>query len=794
MATSTQVSTGPAGPTGGFARLGRWCHRRRLVVVLLWVAVAVAGGSVLGVVGTETRTEFSLPDVESRRGVEIFEEHFGGRGSGQSGSIVFVAEQGVDDPVVRSEMQELFDEVEELDSITVASPYSEEGARQIAQQGEHAGRLAFARVEMGSDVSFEESQRIGEEIRSEAPDVPGLRVVVGGEMFSEFEEPTAELVGVAFAIVILIVAFGSVIAMGLPVGVGLAGIAVGTILAGFLTHVFEVPDFSQMLGVMIGLGVGIDYALFIVTRFRENRRAGLDIERSTTVALDTAGRAVTFAGITVVISLLGMTIMQLGFITGMAVSAATVVAVTMLASITLLPALMGFVAERIEVTRWRGIIAAGGVSVALIGVAFSVPAMAFAGLGLALFVVLAGFVWPRLRRELPPRRQPPVEQTLPYRWSRVIQRHPWPAALVGAAVLGLLALPVLGLRLGFADEGNYPEGTDARVAYDLVAEGFGPGYNGPLLLTSELPDGVDPAALGNITDALSTTDGVARVAQPVPNDPEDPDAVMWQVIPTTAPQDAATTDLVEELRSDTLPEATEGTRLDVAVAGSVATAVDFTDYLGDRLAAFFAAVLSLSFVLLMVVFRSVLVPLKAVIMNLLGIGAAYGVVIAIFQWGWLGSAVGIAPGPIEPFMPMMLFAIVFGLSMDYEVFLLSRIREDYDRSRDSHTSVANGLAATARVISAAAAIMIVVFSAFALGDERVLKMAGIGLGAAVFLDATIIRMLLVPATMELLGDRNWWLPRWLDRVLPRVDVEGHAAVEDDEDRDRDRDRELEPVG
>ncbi|HEX6236264.1 MAG TPA: MMPL family transporter [Acidimicrobiales bacterium] len=794
MSTSTDVSAGSAGPTGGFARLGRWCHRRRFVVVLLWVAAVVVGGSVLGVVGTETRTEFSLPDVESRRGVEIFEEHFGGRGSGQSGSIVFVAEEGVDDPVVRSQMQELFDEVEQMDSITVTSPYSEEGAGQVAQRGEYEDRLAFARVEMGSDVSFEESQRIGDEIRREAPDLPGLRVVVGGEMFAGFEEPTAELVGVAFAIVILIVAFGSVIAMGLPVGVGLAGILVGTILAGFLTHVFEVPDFSQMVGLMIGLGVGIDYALFIVTRFRENRRAGLGVERSITVALDTAGRAVTFAGITVVISLLGMTIMQLGFVTGMAVSAATVVAVTMLASLTLLPALIGFVAERMETTRWRGIIAAGGVSVALIGVAFSVPAMTIGGVGLAVVVLLAGFVWPRLRRELPPRRQPPVEQTLPYRWSRVIQHHPWPAALVGAAILAVLALPVFGLRLGFADEGNYPEDTDTRVAYDLVAEGFGPGYNGPLLLASELPDGVDRAALEDVTAALRSSDGVARVAPPMLNEPDDPDAVTWQVIPTTSPQDEATSDLVEELRSDTLPEATSGTGLDVAVAGSVATAVDFTDYLGDRLVVFFAAVLALSFVLLMVVFRSVLVPLKAVIMNLLGIGAAYGVVIAIFQWGWLGSAVGIAPGPIEPFMPMMLFAIVFGLSMDYEVFLLSRIREDYDRTRDSHTSVANGLAATARVISAAAAIMIVVFGAFALSEERVLKLAGIGLGAAVFLDATIIRMLLVPATMELLGDRNWWLPRWLDRILPSVDVEGHAADEVEDDRDRDRDRELEPVG
>jgi putative drug exporter of the RND superfamily len=786
----TEASNGHAATDGVFARLGRWCYRRRAIVVLLWLAVAVVGGSLLGAVGTETRTEFSLPDVESRRGVEIFDDHFNGQGSGQSAPIVFVAEQGVDDPAVRGAMEDLFASVDGMDAVTVTSPYSEDGAGQVAGRGEYAGRLAYARVEIGSGVPFEEAQTIGEEIRQDLPDLPGLQVEVGGEMFAEWEEPTAEIVGVAFAIVILIVAFGSVIAMGLPVGVGLAGIGIGTILAGFLTHILEVPDFAQMIGIMIGLGVGIDYALFIVTRFRENRRAGLDIERSITVALDTAGRAVTFAGITVVISLLGMMLMQLAFITGMAVSAATVVAVTMLASITLLPALVGFVSERIEVTRWRGVIAAGAVSVALLGVAFSVPALLLVGLGVAVMVLLAAVVVRPLRKELPPRRQRPTEQTLPYRWSRVIQHHPWPAALVGAAVLAVLALPVLGLRLGFSDEGNYPTGTDTREAYDLLADGFGPGYNGPLLLAAELPEGLDDAALGTVTDALSAHDGVAQVSRPMLNDPDAPDAVMWQVIPTTSPQDAATTDLVEELRAETLPGATSGTGLDVAVAGSVATAVDFTDYLGDRLVFFFAAVLTLSFVLLMVVFRSILVPLKAVIMNLLGIGAAYGVVIAIFQWGWLGSLIGIDAGPVEPFMPMMLFAIVFGLSMDYEVFLLSRIKEDYDRTGDSHTSVANGLAATARVITAAAAIMISVFGAFALGDERVLKMAGIGLGVAVFLDATIIRMLLVPATMELLGDRNWWVPRWLDRILPSIDVEGHGIDEVDDIPDR----ELEPVG
>ena len=767
------------------------------MVVLLWLAAAVVGGSVLGAVGTRTANEFTLPDVESRRGVDILDDHFGGRGAGASGSIVFVAEQGVNHPEVQATMETLFARVADIDDVSVVSPYTAEGGRQIATDGQLAGELAYAEVQLPADMNFEETVKIGDEIRDADPDVAGLQVEVGGEAFAEFEEPQAEIVGVAFAIMILIVAFGSVIAMGLPIGVGLAGIGVGTILAGFVSQVLEVPDFAQMIGLMIGLGVGIDYALFIVTRFRENRRNGQDIEGSVTTAIDTAGRAVAFAGATVVISLLGMTLMQLNFITGMAVSAATVVAVTMVASLTLLPALMGFVGQRIEVTRWRGIIAAGLVSLSLLGVAFSVEPLLF-GLPLAAVVMLAGLAFKPLKRELPRRPQRPLEETAAHRWSRVIQAYPWRAALGGAAVLAVLALPVFGMRLGFSDESNYPRDTDTRQAYDLLAAGFGPGYNGPLLLAAELPNGAEPDALAGVTAALNDDPGIAQASPPQLNDESDPTAVVWQVFPTTAPQDQETTDLVHELRSDTLPAVTEGTELDIAVAGSTAMGVDFSDYLGDRILLFFAAVLTLSFLLLMVVFRSILVPLKAVIMNLLGIGAAYGVIVAGFQWGWLGPVLGIEAAPIEPFMPMMLFAIVFGLSMDYEVFLLSRIKEDWDRTGDSRTSVANGLASTARVITAAALIMIVVFSAFALGDNRVITMAGVGLATAVFLDATLIRMLLVPATMELLGDRNWWVPGWLGRILPHIEVEGHVEPQldtDDDDRSEreDQDVPLEPV-
>jgi putative drug exporter of the RND superfamily len=762
-----------------FARLGGWCARRPWTVIALWVLVAVTAGAALsGIGGSRTRTVFSLPDVESRAATEILDERFAGQGGGWRGSIVFVADQGVDDPGVRDAVSEMLTEVDAIPGTTVTSPYGPQGERQVASRGDLAGRLAYASVELPSQRSAEDAEDVRERTEALVPDVRGLDVELGGEVFATDAEPRSEVVGVAFAIVILIVAFGSVLAMGLPIGVGLAGIGVGTLLAGFASRVLEMPSFAQMIGIMLGLGVGIDYALFIITRVRENRRAGLGVEESISGAIGTAGRAVAFAGATVVISVLGLILMGLDFVTGLAISAAIVVAVTMLASLTLLPALLAFVGHRLEVTRLRGVVAAGLVSIALVGVGFSLTPLLVA-LPLAAVVLVAGLAWAPLRRELPPRKQRPIEETVAFRWSRVIQQRPWPAAVAGSLVLLVIAVPLLGIRLGFSDDGNDPADTTTRRAYDLLADGFGPGYNGPLVLTSLVPEGTDRAAVesvaGQVSQALNADDGVAEASPPIFDDPASPSAVMWQVIPTTSPQDERTTDLVRRLRADTLPAVTGGSDLDVAVAGTVAINADFSDYLADRMPLFFAGVLTLSFGLLLVVFRSILVPLKAVVMNLLGIGAAYGVLVAGFQWGWLGPVLGIDSGPIEPFLPMVVFAIVFGISMDYEVFLLSRIKEDWDRTGDSRTSVANGVSATARVITAAALIMVVVFAAFALDDDRVIKLVGVGLASAVFLDATVIRMLLVPATMELLGDRNWWLPGWLDRLLPTLDVEGHQA-------------------
>ncbi|MGE0135248.1 MAG: MMPL family transporter [Dehalococcoidia bacterium] len=753
--------------------LARACYRHPWRAVAGWVAVLVVVFAAVGAIGPAFDGTFEIPASESRRGFDALDTHFGGLGSGQSGSIVFRAEQGVDDPAVRAAMEAMFAEVAAYEGVTLTSPYAPQGAGQINAEG----TVAYASLSLAQDLDFNTTAEYGAEFAELAPDIEGLTVEIGGAALAEFAPPESEFIGLAFAVVVLILAFGSVLAMGLPLAVAIVGVGTGIGLVSLVSNVLSMPDFATTIGAMIGLGVGIDYALFIVTRFREGLHAGDDPAESTVVAMNTAGRAVIFAGLTVVISLLGMLLMGLPFIAGLGIGAAVTVLATMLASVTLLPALLGFARERVEVTRWYGLLAAGFVSLALLGVGLGLTVL-LVGFPIAVGVFIVGRWIPRLK-ELVPRRTPgPPERALAYRWSRLVQAHPWLAVFAGSAILLVLASPMLSLRLGFSDEGNYREETTTRRAYDLLAEGFGPGFNGPLIVTAEVRNDGDRAALQPLVDALMDADGVASVSPPLPSNREDaaaPDAYLIQVVPTTAPQDEATSQLVQRLRDQVVPAAVGGSSLAVNITGTVAANIDFSDYLTGRLFIFFGAVLALSFLLLMAVFRSVVVPLKAVVMNVLSIGSAYGVVIAIFQWGWLGSLFGTAEAPIEPFIPMMMFAIVFGLSMDYEVFLLSRVKEEFDRSGDAANSVADGLASTARVITAAAAIMVVVFGSFVFEDDRVVKLFGVGLATAVLLDASVVRMLLVPATMELLGNTNWWLPRWLDRLLPTISVEGPAA-------------------
>ncbi len=764
-----------------FSRLGTWCHDHRWLVVGVWVAVLVFGNGIASAVGDAFRDEFNLPDSESRTGFDILDDHFGGEGTGITGTIVFEAPQGVEDPQVKAQMEDLFAFVAEIPEVVrVESPYDEGGERLIASEGDRAGEIAYANVEFPDDIEFPRAEEIRNDILDQVDDIEGVRVELGGFIFAEFNEPSSEALGVGFAIVILILAFGSVLAMGLPIGVALFGIGIGSAIITLLSNALTIPDFATFLGIMIGLGVGIDYALLIVTRYREQLHAGHTVRESVAIAHDTAGRSVLFAGTTVVISLLGMLLIGVTFVTGLAIGAASVVAVTVAASLTLLPALVSLAGYRIELTRWRGLIAAGFVAVALVGVGLKVWPLLI-GVPLAAIVLIASIWAAPLKREVLVRPPKPRRETVAYRWSRVIQHRPWTAALIGATALLVLAIPVLSLRLGFSDESNYADDTTTKQAYDLLVEGFGPGFNGPLLLAAVVPDGISPEDLAAVTAAVEADDGVAQVSPPQPS--EDGEAAIWNVIPTTTPQDHGTTELVDRLRADVLPPVEDEIGAEVNVTGTTAVNLDFSDYLTSRYPYFFGAVLGLSFLLLMVVFRSVLVPLKAVIMNLLSVGAAYGVVVALFQWGWLSDLTGVEPAPIETWAPMMLFAIVFGLSMDYEVFLLSRVREEWHRTGDSRTSVADGLAATAKVITAAAAIMVVVFGSFILEPDRIVKLMGTGLAVAILLDATIVRMLLVPATMELLGDRNWWLPRWLDRILPNIDVEGHPEPVPEDERE-----------
>lgn len=705
-----------------FQRLARTCYQHRWLVLVGWVVLLVALFGLQGPLGGEFRTDFSLPGTESQRALDLLREHGFETRTGEEAQIVFEADQGVTDPSVREPMEQFFAAIEAAGlGATVTSPYAEGGQQQIAQ----GGRIAYATVSFSARPQ-EEYSEAADRIRAlgDQVTVPGLRIEYGGGMFAEGAPVFAEAIGLVSAVVILLVAFGSVLAMGLPIATALFGIGTGAMLVMLGARFITMPDFTLGAAMMMGIGVGVDYALFIVTRYREALRAGHDPESATVVAIDTAGRAVLFAGMTVVIAVLGLLVMDLGSVNGVAIAIAASVLMTMLASLTLLPAMLGFIRGRID------------------------------------------------RLGLPHRHAADTmgRQSLWHRWSRVIQRRPWPALVAGTAILLILAVPVLDMRLGFGDAGNRPTDDTSRRAYDLLAEGFGPGFNGPLLLVAELPNGqADLPALEQVTDRLRATDGVAAVSPAIPS--PDGQVAIITVIPTSAPQDEATTDLVHRLRDEVVPES--GAPGPILVSGLTAAGTDFTDYIASRMPVFFAIVLGLSFLLLIAVFRSVLVPVKAVVMNVLSIGAAFGVLIAVFQWGWGGELIGIGkPGPIEAWAPMMIFPIVFGLSMDYEVFLLSRMREEYDRTRDNATAVADGLAGTARVISAAAAIMVVVFVAFAMTPDRSLKLLGLGLAAAILVDATLVRLVLVPATMELLGDRNWWLPRRLQRLVPAVRIEG----------------------
>jgi putative drug exporter of the RND superfamily len=718
--------------TGIVARVGGWSARHRRVVLGGWIVVLIASLGISSAVGSNYSNNFSLKGTESQRAIDLLKRDFPAQ-SGDSDQIVFHARRGsVAEAAVRARVTPVLAKISRLPHVSgVVSPYSAAGAHAVSTDGQ----IEFATVNFDQRANVLPKAAVERVISvADSARSPQLEVQLGGQAIEQTEKPsigTATVVGLLAAMIVLFVTFGSLLAMGLPILTALLGLGTGIGLAGLASQVISTPDFATQLAAMIGLGVGIDYALFLITRFRQNFRSGMDLQTSISEAMDTAGRAVLFAGITVIIALMGQFLLGVSFLYGLAVASALAVLMTMLAALTILPAVLSRFGDRIARPSRRA--RRNGE-----------PAGAREARG----------VWAR--------------------WASFVQRHPWPGAIAGIAIMLTLAAPALALRLGNSDAGNNPPSSTTRHSYDLLARGFGRGFNGPLQVVASLPHAGDAAAVASIAATLRARGDVASVT-PARLSPNASTAV-FLVYPRSAPQSLATSNLVENLRARVLPPVAQSTGAQILVGGQQATTIDFTRVLSNKLPLFIGIVVALSALLLLLVFRSLVIPLQAAFMNLLSIGAALGVVVAIFQWGWLGSFFNVKGGPIEAFIPVMLFAIVFGLSMDYEVFLVSRIHEEWTRRRDASQAVTRGLASTGRVITAAATIMICVFVSFALGEDRVLKLFGLSLATAVFLDAFVVRILLVPSVLELLGRRTWAMPEWLGRRLPHLAIDRPDTV------------------
>jgi RND superfamily putative drug exporter len=712
--------------------LTRWClaHRRR--VAIAWVAIAIGTTVLAQAVGRHYATNFSLPGTEAQRALDLLKAEFPAQ-SGDVDTIVFHTSQStVDSPAARGAITPLLASVQKMPHVlTVVSPYSPRGAVQVSRDR----RTAFAQVlydKRANQLPNTTGMPVLDAIH--AVHVPGMTIAAGGQVIEQaegFSVGPATMVGVLAALVILLLTFGSLTAAGMPIITAALGLITGVALIGLATHITSMSNVSPELALMIGLGVGVDYALFIVTRFRENYGRLHDVEQATIGAMDTSGRAILLAGTTVVIALLGMFATSVSFMYGLAIASVLAVLLTMLASLTLLPVLLSRFGERL-----------------------ARPGRA------------------ARRREaagLAPR------ESLWRRWSLTVQARPWPLALASLLVMLAFVVPVTSLRLDNSDAGNDPANTSTRHAFDLLAQGFGPGFNGPLQIVVELRNPGQTAALPAVRSAVASTPDVVAVTAPRIS-PSANVAVM-QAYPASAPQAQATTDLVNNLRHDVLPRYERSAGLTVLVGGFTAGSIDFANVLAGKLPLFIAIVVVLSALLLFAIFRSLVIPVQAAVMNLLSIGGALGVTVLVFQKGWLSGLFGVEKGPVEPWIPVLMFAVVFGLSMDYEVFLVSRVREEWVRRRDARLAVADGIAFTGRVISAAAAIMICVFLSFMLGDERSVKEFGFGLAMAVFLDALVIRCVLLPAVLEILGPVTWKLPAWIDARLPHFNIEGSMDEE-----------------
>jgi RND superfamily putative drug exporter len=741
--------------------LATWCVRHRVIVLLLWLAALVGMTLLSATVGTAYSNSFTLPNTESTQALSLLQSAAPSV-AGDREQIVWHTTDGtkVTDPAVQATINAMLDKVQGLPHVSaITRPYPASGPIPAdSPQISADGTTAFATVtfdRLSQNISVPAAQHFV--ATAQTANGPHLQVAVSGLVAESAIKPSfgGTGLGVLLAGIVLFLVFGSIFAMALPLLSALASLGTAIGLIGLLSHLLKMPQFSSELVLLIGLGVGVDYALFIVTRHRQGLIAGRDVESSIVNAVNTSGRAVMFAGIIVCIALLGMFALGVSFLYGLAIAAAIGVLFTMIAALTLLPAFLGFIGPRVLSRRQKRELATTGPRVVGSGT--------------------KGF-WPR--------------------WAGFIQERPVLPAVVALFIVVLIALPFFSLRLGSSDQGNDPVGSTTRQAYDLLANGFGPGFNGPLLLVTQNNGPADQAVLDRLAAAVEKQPGVVNrkivpLTLPEKNGKQ---VALLTVYPTSSPEAAATTELIDHLRQSTIPAVVAGTGVTVFVGGNTAIFVDFARVLSSKLPLFIGLVVVLSFLLLAMVFRSIIIPLTAAAMNLLSIGAAFGVLVAVFQWGWLGSLFGVSrAGPIEAFLPVMLFAILFGLSMDYEVFLISRIQEEWLTSGDNHAAVRKGLASTGKTITAAALIMILVFGSFILGGERVIKEFGLGLAAGIAIDALLIRMAIVPSLMFLIGRPNWWFPDWLDRILPRLAVDPELPPTATRPEDPATEPESEPV-
>jgi putative drug exporter of the RND superfamily len=710
--------------------IARWCFTHRWIVLGGWIAAVVVLIVVHAGAGSNYKDEFKLSGTDSFDALHLLQKSAPKASGDQEQIVVAVKDGKLTDPANKARVASMLTTVGKLPHVaSVASPFADGNTRQVSKDGQ----VAFATVTMDDDVislPVDAAKKLVSTARKSATD--GLQVELGGQAIEQSRQQGAggTFIGFIAAFIVLFIVFGSFLAAILPLLTAGFALGVGILVVGLLSNIITMASFSSELSLLIGLGVGTDYALFIVTRYRQEVMRGATPVDAAVASLDTSGRAVLFAGITVCIALLGMFALGVSFLYGVATAASIVVAFTVLSALTLLPALLALFGKRVLTGKQRKALAAGELAVT-----DESPAWA--------------------------------------RWSGVLQKRPVVLALSAAVVMLLLATPALSMRLGNSDAGSDPSDSTTRKAYDLLAKGFGPGFNGPLQLVAQVDGAAGKAAFARVTDAVAKTPGVVATSKPVV---VGKDIALAQVYPQHSPQDAQTSDLVNHLRDDVVPGAEQG-QVNVLVGGSTAIGIDFSKVLAGKLPLFIGVVVLLSFLLLMAVFRSLVIPAMAAVMNLLSVIAAFGVVVAVFQHGWGAEIIGVdRTGPIEAFLPVMVFAILFGLSMDYEVFLVSRIYEEWHKRGNNREAIMHGLAATGRTITAAAAIMVLVFGAFVLGGERVIKLFGIGLASAVFLDALVVRSVLVPGLMLLVGDRNWWLPSWLDRIVPRLNVEGQGST------------------